>query len=106
MAFASSVDLNKVISPVGQYIRSNPVPPIMRQIRPKNIKGLDDDLAAFERDEEMCKSSPPEKIETHKSLICLYSKIVISYLNSIPCCRDASISLPVSSLAFYPTPLN
>ena len=93
MAFASSVDLNKVISPVGQYIRSNPVPPIMRQIRPKNIKGilillfskvehfhgifykfrpgfnfyfikgLDDDLAAFERDEEMCKSSPSEKIE-------------------------------------------
>ena len=61
VAFASSVDLNKVISPVGQYIRSNPVPPIMRQIRPKNIKRLDDDLAAFERDEEMCKTSPAEK---------------------------------------------
>ena len=58
---ASAVDLNKIVSPVGQYIRSNPVPPIVRQIRPKVTKHFDDDLAAFERDEELCRSTPPSK---------------------------------------------
>ena len=55
---ASGIDMDKVVSPVGQYIRSNPVPPIIRQIRPKATKHFDDDLAAFERDEELCKSPP------------------------------------------------
>ena len=55
----SHLDLNKIVSPVGQYIRSNPAPPIMRQIRPKTTKHFDDDLAAFERKEELLRT-PPE----------------------------------------------
>ena len=41
----SNVDLGKVISPVGQYIRSNPgQPQLIRQIKPKATKHFDDDL--------------------------------------------------------------
>merc|ERR1739848_365353 len=43
---ASTVDLAKVVSPVGQYIKSNPLPPIVRQIRPKTAK--DEDMTDFE----------------------------------------------------------
>ena len=57
----SHVDLNKIISPVGAYIRSNPAPPIMRQIRPKATKHFDDDLAAFEREEELLRTPESEK---------------------------------------------
>ena len=68
-AIASSIDLNKIVSPVGQYIRSNPVPPIVRQIRPKITKNIDDELAMFERDEELCRNTPtPEKKRMFKPL--------------------------------------
>merc|ERR1719219_2159885 len=42
---SSNLDLGKVVSPVGQYIKSNPLPPIVRQIRPKVAKVQD--LADF-----------------------------------------------------------
>lgn len=58
---ASNIDLNKVISPVGQYIRSNPAPPLVRQIRPKATKHFDDELAAFEREEQFCHQEEVEK---------------------------------------------
>ena len=57
----SNVDLNKIVSPVAQYIRSNPAPPIMRQIRPKVTRHFDDDLAAFEREEELLRTPESEK---------------------------------------------
>ena len=57
----TGINLNHVVSPVGQYIKFNPVPPIVRQIHPKASKHFDDDLAAFERDEELCKSPSPMK---------------------------------------------
>ena len=46
---------------MGAYIRSNPAPPIMRQIRPKATKHFDDDLAAFEREEELLRTPESEK---------------------------------------------
>ncbi len=39
-----SVDLNQIISPVGQYIRGNPAPPLVRQIRPKTVKHFDEEV--------------------------------------------------------------
>ena len=66
---ACNIDFNKIVSPVGQYIRSNPVPPIIRHVRPKATKDLDDELAAFERDEELCVKSPsPEKKRLFKPI--------------------------------------
>lgn len=59
---------DKIISPVGQYIRSHPVPPIVRQIRPKTTKHFDDDLAAFERDELRCQTPTEEKKRMFKPL--------------------------------------
>ena len=55
---SSNIDFDKIVSPVGQYIRNNPVPPIVRQIRPKATRHFDDDLAAFEREEELLRKTP------------------------------------------------
>lgn len=62
--FPSGLDLNKIVSPVGQYIRANPVPPIMRQIRAKPTRHFDDELRAFELEEEEKenKIEPPKRI--------------------------------------------
>ena len=57
----SNIDFDKIVSPVGQYIRNNPVPPIVRQIRPKATRHFDDDLAAFEREEELLRKTPNTK---------------------------------------------
>jgi len=62
----SNVDLTKIVSPVAQYIRSNQTP-IMRQIRPKMTRHFDEDLAAFEREEELLRTPPgPENCSEKK----------------------------------------
>jgi len=106
---SSSVDVGKVISPVGQYIRSNPVPPIVRQIRPKTTKRFDDDLAAFERDEELCnnqQSVTPQikKTETNKRQfkplpMATYKSSKVAFEQQIPSTQDEMKPLPTFGIA-------
>ena len=91
----------KVVSPVGQYIRSNPVPPIVRQIRPKATKHFDDDLAAFERDEELCNKQPilPMTMEGNKRQfkplpMAEYKSSKVALEQKMPSATDEFKSLP------------
>ena len=41
---SSVIDMQKIISPVSQYINANPVPPTVKHIRPKVSKFLDSEI--------------------------------------------------------------
>ena len=106
---SSSVDVRKVNSPVGQYIRSNPVPPIVRQIRPKTTKHFDDDLAAFERDEEIinnqqCLIPQIEKTKTTKRQfkplpMATYKSSKVAFEQQMPSAQDELKPLPTFGIA-------
>ena len=89
----------KVVSPVGQYIRNNPVPPIVRQIRPKATRHFDDDLAAFERDEELCNKQPTLPLEGNKRQfkplpMAEYKSSKVALEQKMPSATDEFKSLP------------
>ena len=100
----SNVDLGKVISPVGQYIRSNPgQPQVIRQIRPKATKHFDDDLAAFERDEETCSNQQPilsqsegrvKKRQFKPLPMAAYKPSKVAFEQNVPSAKDEFKPLP------------
>jgi hypothetical protein len=82
---AAASNFDKIVSPVGQYIRATPVPPIVRQIRPKASRHFDDELAAFERDEEALRTPESEKKRMFKPLpMAEYKTSRIAFEQQIP----------------------
>ncbi len=59
----ASVDMQKIISPVAQYIRSNPVPPLVHQIRPKATKHFEDEVEM--QQERLDMRTPPVESEAN-----------------------------------------
>lgn len=57
--------MDKIISPIAQYINANPVPPLMKHIRPKTSKFLDAEIQESLRDENM---PSPKSTQTPKKV--------------------------------------
>ena len=48
----AGIDMKNIVSPVSQYIRANPAPPLMRKIKPKASRFLEEELKVQEDEEE------------------------------------------------------
>ena len=57
---SSVVDMDKIVSPISQYINANPVPPTMKHIRPKTSKFLDFEIEEVVNDH----NNPSPKVTT------------------------------------------
>ena len=78
--------MDKIVSPISQYINANPVPPTMKQIRPKTSKFLDFEIQEAVSDQN---TPSPKTVQATKKIFAPLP--VANY-----CPSKVSVQIPVA----------